>query len=133
MALLVYVDDIVLASNDTQATQNFKRNLHTCFSIKDLGTLKYFLGIEVARRSEGMFLCQRKYTLEIIDECGLLGEKPADFPIEENHKLAMAIGPLLNDATRYRRLIGRLIYLSITRPELSYAVHILSQFMQSPK
>ena len=130
MAVLVYVDDIVLASNDTQAVKDFKSYLHTCFSIKDLGTLKYFLGVEVARGPEG---CHRKYALEITDECGLLGAKPDDFSIEENHKLAMATGRILNDATRYRRLVGKLIYLTITMPELTYAVHILSQFMQVPK
>ena len=79
-----------------------------------------------------MFLCQRKYALEIIDECGLLGAKPADFPIEENHKLALAAGRDLNNATRYRRLVGRLIYLTIIRLDLTYAVHILFQFMHSP-
>jgi len=88
--------------------------------------LKYFLGIEVARGPEGMFLCQRKYTLEILDEYGLLGAKPVDFPIEENHKLAMATRQILNDTTRYSRLVGKLIFLTITRPELTYAVHILS-------
>lgn len=76
-----------------------------------------------------MFLCQRKYALDIIDECGLLGARPVEFPIEENHKLALATGRVLTDATRYRRLVGRLIYLTITRPELTYALHILSQFM----
>ena len=59
------------------------------------------------------------------------GVKPVDFSIEENHKLALATGRTLNDATRYRRLVGRLMYLTITRPD--HAVHILSQFMQSPK
>ena len=58
MALLAYVDDIVLANNNAQASKEFKDYLHTCFSIKDLGTLKYFLSIEVARGPEGMFLCQ---------------------------------------------------------------------------
>ena len=57
MGLLVYVDDIVLASNNAAASQKFKAYLHDCFSIKDLGPLKYFLGIEMARGSEGMFLC----------------------------------------------------------------------------
>ena len=133
MALLVYVDDIVLASNDSHASQRFKDYLHACFSIKDLGPLKYFLGIEIARGPEGMFLCQRKYALDIIEECGLLGAKPVEFPIEENHKLALASGELLNDVASYRRLVGRLIYLTITRPELTYAVHVLSQFMHSPK
>ena len=133
MALLVYVDDLVLTGNNSKACATFKTYLNKCFHIKDLGPLKYFLGIEVARTPRGLFLCQRKYALEIIDECGLLGSKPVEFPMETNHKLALADGPLLTDPTRYRRLIGRLIYLTITRPELCYAVHVLSQFMQEPK
>ena len=132
MALLAYVDDIVLAGNDTQTCNNFKTYLNACFSMKDLGPLKYFLGIEVAHGWQGLFLCQRKYAPEIIDECGLLGANPAEFPIEENHKLALADGRLLEDATRYRWLAGRSIYLTITRPDLVYAVHMLSQFMQAP-
>jgi len=87
MALLVYVDDIVLASNNVEACKDFKTYLHACFSIKDLGPLKYFLVIEVARGPQGLFLCQRKFTLEIINERGLLRAKPIEFPIEENHKL----------------------------------------------
>ena len=62
-----------------------------------------------------------------------MGTQPADFPIEENHKLTLAAGQDLNDATRYRRLVGRLIYLTISRPDLTYALHMLSQFMHSPK
>jgi len=131
--LLVYVYDIAPAFNDAVASQKFKAYLHACFSIKDLGPFKYFLGIEIARGSEGMFLCQRKYALDIIEECRLLGAKPAEFSIEENHKLALATDQELHDVTRYRRLVGRLIYLTVTRPELTYAVHVLSQFMQSPR
>jgi len=87
----------------------------------------------VAHGSKGPFLSQRKYALEIVDECGLLGAKPSDFPMEENHKLALATGTHLDDARSYRRLVSRLIYLTITRPDLCYAVHILSQFMQAPR
>jgi len=116
MGLLVCVDDIVDTGNDTDACKQFKVYLNTCFSIKDLGPLKYFLGIEVARGPQGLFQCQRKYALEIINECGLLGAKLVEFPMEENHKLAVASGHLLADN---RRLIRRLIYLTITRPDIA--------------
>ena len=72
MALLVYVDDVVLAGNNAQACIAFKTYLNACFSIKDFGPLKYFLGIKIAHGPQGLFLCQRKYALEIVSECGLL-------------------------------------------------------------
>jgi len=133
MAVLIYVDNIVLASNESQVSTNFKAYVNACFSIKDLGPLKYFLGTEVAYGPEGLFLCQCKHALDIIEECGLLRAKPDEFPLEENPKLALATGRELNDATKYHQLVGRLIYPTITRPELTYVVHILSQFMQSPR
>ncbi len=101
--------------------------------MKDLGPLKYFLGVEVARSPEGIVLNQRKYILDIILKVGLLGAKPASIPIEQNHKLALATGSFLNDPKPYRRLVGRLIYLCFTRPKLAYSVHISSQFMQQPR
>ena len=131
--VLVYVDDIIVTGNDHAIIQNFKTYLSDCFHMKDLGVLKYFLGIEVARGPDGIFLCQRKYALDIITETGLLGAKPVSFPLEQNHNLALTDGPFLDDPKRYRRLVGRLIYLSATRPELSYAVHVLAQFMQQPR
>ncbi|RVW78618.1 Retrovirus-related Pol polyprotein from transposon RE1 [Vitis vinifera] len=131
--LLVYVDDLILAGNDNKVCEAFKNFLDRKFGIKNLGQLKYILGIEVARGKDGLFLSQRKYALNIIKECGLLGARPVEFPMEENHKLALANGRLLNDPGMYRRLVGRLIYLTVTRPDLTYAVHVLSQFMQSPR
>ncbi|KAJ4758369.1 Retroelement pol polyprotein-like [Rhynchospora pubera] len=132
LTILVYVDDLVIAGNNSEALKRFKQYLSSTFHMKDLGVLKYFLGIEIARGSEGLFLCQRKYTLDILAESGLLGAKPTTFPIEQNHKLLSATGPLLDDPERYRRIVGRLIYLTITRPELCYSVHVLAQFMQAP-
>ena len=98
--------------------------------MKKYGPLKYFLGIEVARSPKGLFLCQHKYTLDILSETGMLGAKPTTFHMEQYHKLSDDSGALFSDPSQYRQLIGRLLYLVITRPEISYSIHILSQFMQ---
>jgi hypothetical protein len=133
MAVLIYVDDLVIAGNCSDTCINFKQYLRKCFHMKDLGPLKYFLGLELARGSTGLFICQRKYILEILEECKMLDCKPSTFPTEQNQRLALDKGPTYSDPPRYRRLVGRLIYLTITRPEITYSVHILSQFMQSPQ
>ncbi|KAL0368437.1 UNVERIFIED_CONTAM: hypothetical protein Scaly_1062600 [Sesamum calycinum] len=99
------------------------------FHMKDLGWLKYFLGIEIARGPYGLSLTQRKYTLDILSEVGTLGTKPADLSIEQNHNLSLDDGPLFDDLAYYCCLI----YLTIIRPELCYVVHILAQFMHSPR
>ncbi|XP_021748627.1 uncharacterized protein LOC110714422 [Chenopodium quinoa] len=133
LSVLVYVDDLIISGNDSSTISTYKSYLSDCFHMKDLSVLKYFLGIEVARNPEGIFLCQRKYTLDIIAEFGLLGARPAGTPIEQNHTLAKSETPLIDDPEMYRRLVGRLIYLSFSRPDLAYIVHILSQFMQQPR
>lgn len=133
LRVLVYVDDLLICGNHSYMLQKFKNYLSKCFSMKDLGKLKYFLGIEVSRGSEGIFLSQRKYALDIVADSGYLGSRPAHTPLEQNHHLALDDGPLLSNPTSYRRLVGRLLYLLHTRPELSYSVHVLSQFMQTPR
>jgi len=120
MDLLVYIHDIVLASNDSHACCQFKDYLHACFSVRDLGPLKYFLGIEFARNPKGVFLSQNKYALEMVDESGLLGTKHIEFLMEENHKLALATGYSLSDVGHYRYLVGILIYFTIAHPNLCY-------------
>ncbi|CAM8937145.1 unnamed protein product [Rhodiola kirilowii] len=131
--VLVYVDDLIVAGNDSLLISNFKSDLSSCFHMKDLVTLKYFLGIEIARSSSGLFLSQRKYTLNILSEAGLLGAKASPLPMESHQRLAVSQSPVFDDPEHYRRLIGRLVYLTIIRSELSYSVHTLAQFMQVPK
>ncbi|XP_057958384.1 uncharacterized mitochondrial protein AtMg00810-like [Malania oleifera] len=125
-------DDVILAGNDLQEFKSLTHFLHERFKIKDLGELKYFLGIEVARSKQGISICQRKYALDILKDSSYIGSKAVKFPMEQNLKLTTEEGDLLEDPTAYRRLIGRMLYLTITRPNISYAVQVLTQFMDKP-
>ena len=131
--VLVYVDDLIIGGSDPQLTSKFMTYLSECFHMTDLGPLKYFLGLEVSCSKQGIYVCQRKYALDVISDSGMLGAQPVDFPMEQNHNLAKDAGEVFRHPDKYRRLVGRLVYLVITRPELSYAVHTLAQFMQTPR
>ncbi|XP_061372954.1 uncharacterized mitochondrial protein AtMg00810-like [Gastrolobium bilobum] len=133
LAVLVYVDDIIVAGSNHTEVQQLKDYLNNQFKLKDLGDLKYFLGLEVARSCKGISICQRGYALQILKDAGVTGCKSKATPMEPNIKLSQEEGDLLDDPVSYRRLIGRLLYLTITRPDLSFAVNKLSQFLAHPR
>ena len=122
IALLVYVDDILIGSNVPKAMKDLKVYLDKHFKLKDFGSLKYFLGLKVARSQKGISLCQRKYTLEIVHDARMLGCKPARTPMEASLKLSKDDGELLHDAEMYRRVIGRLLFLTITRLDITLCI-----------
>ncbi|XP_017978303.1 PREDICTED: uncharacterized mitochondrial protein AtMg00810-like [Theobroma cacao] len=133
IALLLYVDDIVVGSSSKQAADDVKLFLSSHFKLKDLGTVKYFLGLEIARSPEGISISQRKYTLDLLEEHGLLGAKPVSTPIDYNQKLVKAQDEeKLINSTNYRQLVGKLLYLTFSRLDIAYAVQVLSQFMDKP-
>jgi hypothetical protein len=125
------VDAILITGNNIESIKALKQFLYTRFIIKDLGDLKFFLGIEIARSKKGIYISQRKYDLKIIKDSGYLGAKPVEFPMEECRLSDK--GELLKNPCAYQRLVGRLIYLTITKPDITYSVHILSRFMHEPR
>ncbi|PRQ39442.1 putative RNA-directed DNA polymerase [Rosa chinensis] len=131
-ALIIYVDNMVVTGDDIEEIQRLQGQLSSEFEMKDLGNLKYFLGIEVARGKDCIVLSQRKYVLDLLAETSMLDCKPVDTPIEQNHPLAEYVDQIPTNKGRYQRLVRRLIYLSHTRLALAYAVSVVSQFMHNP-
>ncbi|KAL4018675.1 hypothetical protein IC575_022291 [Cucumis melo] len=130
--LLIYVDDIIVGANALHI-QELKRALNQKFILKDLGPLKKFFGLELARNSSGPFqLSQRHYTLQLIEDAGLLGAKPTSVLMDPTTKLNASNKDILYDATPYKRLIGRLLYLTISRLDITFSIHKQSQFMAKP-
>jgi hypothetical protein len=131
-ALLVYVDDIVLARNIMTEISHLKAVLDKQFKIKDLGPLRFFLGLEVARSKDGIVLNQRKYTLELLEDSDVLASKPANTPFNPSIKLSSEGSSPYSDESACRRLIGRLLYLTTTRLDIAFSVQQLSQYVSKP-
>ncbi|KAK3036194.1 hypothetical protein RJ639_030264 [Escallonia herrerae] len=129
--LIVYVDDIILTGDDIVEMERLKQCLASEFEIKDLGSLKCFLGMEIARSRKGIAVSQRKYVLDLLKETGMSGCRPVETSIDPNQKLEDNKGDPVN-TSRYQKQVGKLIYLSHTRPDIAFAVSLVSQFMHSP-
>ncbi|KAJ9554596.1 hypothetical protein OSB04_018641 [Centaurea solstitialis] len=130
--LLLYVDDMIITGSDTSGITHLKQSLSSSFEMKDLGLLHYFLGLEVLSDTAGTYLCQAKYTSDLLSRAGITDQKVVSIPLEPNLHLTPNAGPPLKDPMLYRQLVGSLVYLTVTRPDIAYAVHIVSQFMSAP-
>lgn len=103
------------------------------FKLKVLGNLRYFLGLKVATSAEGIHLCQHKYALQLLSDTGFTASKPTPIPMNPDILLSSDIGDLLPNPSEFRRLIGRLMYPTISRPVIAFTVNKLSQFMSKPR
>lgn len=131
--LLLYVDDMIVTGDDVTGISSFKEYLCRSFEMKDLGSPSYFLGIEISKDSSGCYLSQAKYAFDLLARAGLTDSKTASTPLEPNTRLTPLDGTLLTNATLYRQLVGSLVYLTVTRPDIAYAVHLVSQFLSAPR
>uniref|UniRef100_A0A2N9HUN6 Reverse transcriptase Ty1/copia-type domain-containing protein n=1 Tax=Fagus sylvatica TaxID=28930 RepID=A0A2N9HUN6_FAGSY len=130
--LLLYVDDIVLTSNTLAYLDQLIKSLSSVFELKDLGNLSYFLGLQVTRTSQALYLSQTKYATNLLHKHHMFDTKPAKTPCCPNTRLTHTDGTQLSEPHSYRSLVGALHYLTFTRPDLSFAVHQVCQFKQSP-
>jgi len=124
---------MIITGDDETEKQNLRERLDAQFEMKDLGKLKYFLGIEVAYSRQGIFISQRKYILDLLKEIGKLGCKNTGVPIEQNHRIGNDEENPKVEKAQYHRLVGKLIYLSHTRLDIAYAVSVVSQFMHDQR
>jgi hypothetical protein len=130
--LLLYVDDMLITGDNSEHISHVKQHLSKEFQMSDLGQLSYFLGIEVQQTQKGFYLSQSKYIQDLLDRSGLTDTRTVATPMDIHLKLRPKDGTPLADPTRYRHIVGSLVYLTITRPYIAHAVHMLSQFVSTP-
>ncbi|XP_031503834.1 uncharacterized mitochondrial protein AtMg00810-like [Nymphaea colorata] len=131
--LLIYVDDLIITGYDNEEINIIREYVTVRFEMKELGELRHFLRLEIGFESKGLFLSEKKYAHDLLRKYGMLGYKPISIPIDVNAKLRIEEGYKLEDVTMYRQLVGCLIYLTLSRPIIAYAVGVVSRFMQTPR
>ncbi|KAG8488484.1 hypothetical protein CXB51_016201 [Gossypium anomalum] len=133
ITVLVYVNDLIVTGDWEEEILQTKENFSIRFQMKEVRQLKHFLGLEIDHTSEGILLHQQKYSRDLLKRFGMSECKPITTPVELNANICSLDGKDLEDVTMYRQLIGSLIYLTLTRPDISYAVGVMSRYMQSLK
>ena len=129
--LLLYVDDMIITGDFTAGITDIQRDLHRQFHMKDLCHLRYFLWLEIAQAEREILISQQKYTYDIIDAAALTDTKITNTPLEFHSKLLLSDDTPLTGLIRYRQLVGKLVYLYLTRPDIVHAVNIVNQLVSA--
>ena len=129
--VVIYVDDLIVTGDSDVDIDDVKLLLKHKFEMKDLGELRYFLGIEVIRSHGGICLLQMWYGLDMLSKYGMTSYKPISIPLEQNVKISARKGEILEDVIVYRCIVGTLIYMTITRLDLSYAMGLCESVYES--
>ena len=133
MVVLLYVDDMIVTGNDEKEVANLRVELSTRFEMKDLGELSNFLGLEVKSVMDGIFLTQEGYAKKLVDRFGMKTSKKCSTPLDANAKIKSKEGSLLLYPRPFHALVGSLLYLTISRPDIVFSVNFISRFMQAPR
>nr|XP_016473002.1 PREDICTED: uncharacterized mitochondrial protein AtMg00810-like [Nicotiana tabacum] len=129
----VYVDDVILTGTNKKEIEELKAFLHDSFKIKDLGKLHYFLGLEILYKADGVIISQRKFVLVLIKEYNCMDYSSLPSPLDPTVKLKAKEDTTLTDPTHYRKLIGKLNFLTNTRMDIAYSIQHLSQFIEDTR
>jgi histone deacetylase 1/2 len=130
--LLMNVDDIILTCSSTMLLQSIITHLHSEFKLKDLGELHFFFGVNFWHTRIRFFLSQERYAEEILDSAAMSNCNDASMPIDNKPKLSSTKGSILANATHYRNITGALQYLTLTQPDISYAIGHICLHMHAP-
>ena len=131
--LLLYVDDIIITGDDLSGIQELKNFFSQQFEMKDLRHFSYFLGLEITYSTNGLYITQAKYASELLSRARLTDSKTVDTLVKLNAHLTPTEGKPLSNPSLYKRLVGSLVYLTVTRPDISYVVHQVSQYLFAPR
>eukprot|EP00253_Pinus_taeda_P033745 PITA_33745 len=131
--LVLYVYDLILTGSDPNLINHVKSSLKKKFEMTYLRHLHYFLGLQVLQSKEGIFLSQSKYACDLLRFFHMEDCKPAPSPFQSGVKLSVTCSSPEVDATLYRQLVGKILYLTHTRPDLSFAVGLVALLMQTPR
>lgn len=131
--LLLYVDDLLITGNDSTKVVEEKKKLQEKYEMKDLGEIRKYLGVEFAHTPSGLLLHQRSYAEQILQECDMVHCKPAHTPLPEGFVTKSDTGTAPVDLSEYCKIVGKLLFLTTTRPDLSYSVGIAARFMSKPQ
>ncbi|WKA00249.1 hypothetical protein VitviT2T_018628 [Vitis vinifera] len=133
LVVSLYVDDMLVTGSNVKLLADFKMEMQDVFEMSDLGIMNYFLGMEIYQCSWGIFISQRKYAMDILKKFKLESCKEVATPLAQNEKISKNDGEKLEEPSAYRSLVGSLLYLTITRPDLMFPASLLSRFLSSPR
>jgi hypothetical protein len=128
----IYVDDLIFTGNDEVMLSDFKNSMLREFDMTDLGKMRFFLGIEVLQKSDGIYICQRKYALEVLRRFGMMESNSVGSPIVPGFKISRNEDGNTVDETYYKQLVGSLMYLTATRPDMMFVICLISRYMTRP-